>query len=96
MAEACQHSREPDESGSLCDPNRGLDITVSLPGRKPNTGPISNLVFHKIWQLVCDEKLTEIFSPSGNLCTHTQRTVLFVFSHWQQIGKFSVEFEDVS
>lgn len=60
---------------SLCDPNRSPDITVSLPGRKPNAGPISNLVFQKIWQLVSDDKLTTILLPPGNLwqynSTHT-------------------------
>ena len=57
----------PAECGSPCDPNRGPDITVSLPGGKPNAGPISNLVFHRIWQLVSDDKLTEILAPPGNL-----------------------------
>lgn len=76
MTETCQlSSRQLSLPRSLCDPNRGPDITVSLPGGKPNTGPISNLVFHKIWQLVSDDKPTEIFSPPGNLwqynSTHT-------------------------
>lgn len=64
---------------SLHDPNRSPDITVSLPGRKPNAGPISNLVFHKIWQLASDDKLTTILLPPGNLwqycSTHTQKQV---------------------
>lgn len=43
---------------ALCEHNRSPDITVSLLDRKPNAGPISNLVFHKIWQLVSDDKPT--------------------------------------
>lgn len=84
MTESCQLSRRRAERGSLCDPNRGPDITVSLPGGKPNAGPISNLVFHKIWQLVCDDKLTEIFPPPGNLwqrsSTHTHAEQVFIRS----------------
>lgn len=67
--------QEAAECGALGDPNRGPDIAVFLLGRKPNAGPISNLVFHQIWQLVSDDKLTEILFPLGNLwhysCTHT-------------------------
>lgn len=73
--------QEAAERSALCDPNRGPDITVSLPGMKPNTGPISNLVFHKIWQLVSDDKLTKTPSPTGNLwqCSSTPRAAKFLF-----------------
>lgn len=43
----------------------GLEIPVSLPGGNANAGPISNLVFHKLWQLCFDDKLTKIRSAAG-------------------------------
>lgn len=45
----------------------GLEIPVSLPGGNANAGPISNLVFHKLWQLRFDDKLTKILSAAGKL-----------------------------
>lgn len=71
---------------SLCEPNRGRGITVSLPGGKHNTEPISNLVFHKIWQLLSDDKLTEILSPPGNLWRYNSTHTLLSFSSKKQSG----------
>lgn len=82
---------------ALWDPNRGPNITVSLPGRKPYTGPISNLVFPRSWQLVSDDKLTEILPPPGNFGTigvhthtHTGLLVLgggFSEAKWQVLHR---------
>lgn len=88
--------QEAAECGALGDPNRGPDITVFLLGGKPNAGPISNLVFHQIWQLESDDKLSEILFPPGNLwqysCTHTTRELLSFFcTDWMHVTQLKAE-----